>query len=118
MELAFKQVARQLAVDVDELTEEMKFMEYSVGDHFSTWHVDTGRDARGRSRKLSMSVELGAKHAYTGGQLEIFPEPTTAISVQRGGAVIFPSFRYHRVTEVTSGTRFSLVNWISGPAYR
>ena len=32
----------------------------------------------------------------------------------KGTIVVFPSFVWHRVTPVTSGTRYSLVNWLQG----
>jgi PKHD-type hydroxylase len=31
---------------------------------------------------------------------------------------VFPSFRLHRVTPVTSGVRKTLVVWSTGPAFR
>ena len=34
---------------------------------------------------------------------------------QQGSILVFPSQLEHRVWEVTSGTRFSLVAWIGGP---
>ena len=33
---------------------------------------------------------------------------------QKGTILVFPSFLYHRVTEVTEGERFSLVGWYEG----
>jgi PKHD-type hydroxylase len=33
---------------------------------------------------------------------------------EKGTILVFPSFVYHRVTEVTKGDRFSLVGWYEG----
>ena len=35
-----------------------------------------------------------------------------------GTAVLFPSFIQHRVTEITRGTRYSLVGWVNGKPFR
>ena len=32
----------------------------------------------------------------------------------KGSIIVFPSFMWHRVTPVTSGLRYSLVNWNCG----
>ena len=42
----------------------------------------------------------------------------THLTRQRGTAVVFPSFEYHRVLPMRSGVRHSLVSWVSGPAFR
>ena len=36
----------------------------------------------------------------------------------RGTIIVFPSFLEHQVTPVTKGTRYSLVQWYSGPDWR
>ena len=36
----------------------------------------------------------------------------------KGTVVIFPSYMMHRVSEVTKGTRESLVLWVGGDHYR
>ena len=46
----------------------------------------------------------------TGGNSEIVPFP-------KGRIIAFPSFILHRVTPVTSGTRKSIVIWVTGPKF-
>jgi hypothetical protein len=45
-------------------------------------------------------------------------EHLLAPRMQKGDAVIFPSFTLHRVTPVLSGIRIVLSAWISGPPLR
>jgi PKHD-type hydroxylase len=49
--------------------------------------------------------------------LEAGAGPTCAHRA-RGTLVAFPSYLLHRVTPITSGTRKSLVAWVSGPVFR
>jgi PKHD-type hydroxylase len=35
-----------------------------------------------------------------------------------GSVVIFPSFIFHKVMPITSGVRYSLVNWIVGDNFK
>jgi len=37
---------------------------------------------------------------------------------KKGSIIAFPSFLKHRVTNVTKGTRNSIVSWIQGPHFR
>jgi PKHD-type hydroxylase len=82
------------------------------------WHQDYG----GRlniSRKLSMVLQLTDPSQYEGGNLQILTsgEPIN-VRKQRGLIAAFPSYVLHQVTPVTSGSRQSLVAWISGPAFK
>jgi len=36
---------------------------------------------------------------------------------KQGTVIVFPSFLKHRVTEVTRGKRYSLVQWLNGPDF-
>ncbi|MTK63914.1 MAG: 2OG-Fe(II) oxygenase [Methanobacterium sp.] len=118
MDLLFKISNKRFKFDIDRTKEQLKFIKYDTGSHFSQWHTDTG-EFYANLRKLSMSVSLSAMEDYDGGNLEIAPtEIGDILRVARGGAVVFPSFRHHRVTEVTRGIRYVLVNWISGPCFR
>jgi PKHD-type hydroxylase len=81
-----------------------------------TWHQDFG--STGVSRKLSVVVQLSNPEEYEGGQLQLLTSKNPInIKKQRGLVVVFPSWTLHRVTPVTSGTRQTLVTWISGPAF-
>ena len=89
--------------------------EASEDGHYD-WHQDYGAVV---SRKLSMVIQLTDPALYEGGDLEIMTGPVPmAVQKLRGRVVLFPSYQLHRVTPVTSGTRHSLVAWLSGPRFR
>lgn len=88
---------------------------YGVDGHYN-WHSDLGPD-RSSHRKLSISILLSDPDDYAGGDLE-FMGLKGDIPRQQGTAIIFPSFLVHRVAPIKSGTRHSLVAWISGSPFR
>lgn len=88
---------------------------YGKDGHYN-WHSDVGPD-RSSHRKLSISILLNKPEDYTGGELE-FKSVKGDVPREQGTAIIFPSFLVHRVAPITSGTRYSLVSWISGPPFR
>lgn len=112
--------------DLIGFTEDLQFTEYEgAGAHY-TWHQD-GLDGELAGRKLSLVAQLSDPDDYDGGNLELFAmdgddDETTAdwraTARRRGSVVVFPSFEYHRVTPLVSGTRRSLVTWVGGPAFR
>lgn len=118
MEEAFLEAAKEFELEITGTVEDLKYLVYSAGDHFNTWHMDGGPRHTG-CRKVSMSVDLSPTGSYEGGHLEIFPDAIgSSLAGAQGSAVIFPSIRFHRVTPVTRGVRHALINWISGPPYR
>ena len=86
--------------------------------HFD-WHSDIGAGALAARRKLTIVVQLSDPADYTGGVLELRPDSNIRqCPAIRGTAIIFPSFVLHRVTPVSTGTRWSLTLWSHGPAFR
>lgn len=108
--------------DISHGISEIQFTEYNSDNygHYG-WHMDVFYRAQNyHDRKLSVSIQLTDPNTYEGGNLEFDkcdPLPTD-LSRPLGSVIIFPSFQYHRVTEVTKGTRYSLVTWIEGPKWR
>ena len=88
---------------------------YETDGHYD-WHPDLG-SGNTSTRKLSLSVLLSDPAEYQGGDLE-FRDLRGECPRERGTAIVFPSYLVHRVAPVTSGTRVSLVSWISGPPLR
>ena len=80
----------------------------------------------GKVRKISMTVNLNKPDEYEGGNLKFDLGPhlkEERFKVfddmrNQGSVIIFPSFMYHCVTPVTSGTRFSLVLWLLGKPWQ
>jgi PKHD-type hydroxylase len=73
----------------------------------------------GISRKLSLVLQLTDPSEYEGGNLQVLigSEPLN-VEKRRGLICAFPSFTIHQVTEVTKGSRQSLVVWLSGPPFK
>lgn len=97
--------------------EGLQFTRYDApGDRYGA-HVD--RTGQGIARKLSITMQLSDPASYQGGDLVLRPngveEPMTR---ERGHIVLFPSWTVHEVKPVTSGRRYSLVAWVSGPPFR
>lgn len=87
------------------------------------FHMDmtlgSKRDEKSHARKLSATVLLN--NDFVGGSFEfnLFKESEPlSVEMSAGSLIVFPSYLIHRVTEVTSGCRKSLVAWILGPAFR
>jgi PKHD-type hydroxylase len=102
--------------------DQMQFSEYTVGGHYK-YHKDTGY-YKGEPilpcRKLSVSVLLSDPKDYEGGEFLMYEgdmEPVKPLKGQ-GSVVVFDSRDYHKVEPVTSGVRYSLVMWATGPLFK
>jgi PKHD-type hydroxylase len=112
----FQSVNRWFRFDLLGLVDEIQFARYSEGDRFG-WHLDAG-GGQTSTRKLSMSVQLSDEGDYVGGDLEFAACPQLDPRRRRGTIIVFPSFLAHCVTEITGGSRCSLVVWAHGPVFR
>ena len=80
----------------------------------------------GKVRKISMTLNLTDPTSYEGGNLKFDLGPHVEgdrlkvldDSRLQGSLIVFPSFTYHCVTPVTSGTRYSLVLWLLGKPWQ
>ena len=84
-------------------------------------------DVIGLIRKVSVTVCLNDYKEYQGGELEIAMDGPPHLPkkihdlrniASKGTVLVFPSFVWHRVKPVPSGTRYSLVIWTDGKPYR
>ena len=112
-------------------SESCQFTKYKM-NQFYDWHCDSNElpydrpdepDKHGKIRKLSATVSLVDDSEYEGGDFEFdFRNNDDGSNIPRvceeikpkGSIVVFPSFVWHRVKPVTSGTRYSLVLWNLG----
>jgi PKHD-type hydroxylase len=94
--------------------EDCQFTKYdSSYQGFFSKHLDIVGFSGEAARKISISIILNED--YDGGELKIYTDETPFIvKKSKGTLALFPSFLLHEVTPVTSGTRYSLVNWING----
>jgi PKHD-type hydroxylase len=106
---------RYFRFDISGFNEELQFTEYETGGVYNA-HID--KQLRERVRKLTVVVQLSDPLDYEGGDLElIFGDEGKALPRDRGMLLLFPSYVLHRVTPVTSGTRHTLVGWITGKPF-
>lgn len=83
---------------------------------FYDFHSDSSLHEEGM-RKLSLVISISDPKEYEGGVFEFDNGVIPEISDQ-GTVMVFPSDLRHRVTPVTKGTRYSFVNWFTGPKMR
>ena len=88
-------------------------------DHHYNWHEDWDpMEIRkdGMIRKLSVVILLSDPSEFKGGEFQFQNSyaPETTIKMSKGSILVFPSYITHRVTPITSGTRYSAANWILG----
>ena len=120
-------------------SESCQFTKYGVGQYYG-WHCDSwdkpydkpdDLNSHGKIRKLSVTISLNDPSEYVGGNLEfdfrnqVDWERNKKKAIKsceeirpRGSIIIFPSFVWHRVAPVTSGTRYSLVIWNLGRPFK
>lgn len=106
--------------ELTEISEQLQFTKYGPGEKYD-WHVDGGGREHQGLRKLSLVIQLSDPCDYDGGELQFGISTDDKIEVadkNKGCVVIFPSYMRHRATEVTKGTRYSLVLWVAGPPFR
>lgn len=118
---------RRYGFDLTSFGEDLQFTIYDEPGAFYSWHQD-GLDGGVATRKLSLVVQLSDPADYDGGEIQFFEVADdydgaelahfTEESRRRGGALVFPSFEYHRVLPLRRGVRYSLVAWVSGPPFR
>jgi len=86
------------------------------------WHMDIGLGHMpvnmAETRKLSLTLLLNDD--FEGGEFQINDgQEVTAptLVLPKGRAMLFPSYRIHRVKPITKGIRRSLVVWVVGPKF-
>jgi PKHD-type hydroxylase len=111
--------------DLSGIDENFQFLRYDSQPEGSVippghygWHQDYGGGPYSR-RKISVVVNLSPPANYKGCSLEIMTHNAFTVSHTEPGTMItFPSYLPHHVTDITEGTRFALVTWISGPRFK
>ena len=123
---------------------QLQYTCYEKGSYY-TWHTDggvdhtiltpTGSDSWGENpkqliddqilknanlvRKLSFVLQLTPADQYEGGELQVENcGGVFSAGKEQGSLIFFDSRTRHRVTEVTKGTRKSLVGWVLGPEWK
>jgi PKHD-type hydroxylase len=103
--------------DLFGILESLQFAEYNHPNGKYEAHIDRGKNIS--PRKLSVSLQLSDENDYEGGDLElIFSHNPDKAPRTQGTVIVFPSYVLHRVAPVTSGTRYSLVAWVTGAPFK
>jgi len=91
--------------------QQFQFTEYNIGE-FYNWHKDSSADNPTFSNRFYSTV-IQLSDEYTEGELQLSIDGKE-ITLERGLGTLymFPSHTLHRVKPITSGVRYSLVNWI------
>ena len=111
--------------------EPLQYTIYNIRDHYD-WHIDTHAKSydNGLIRKLSFTICLNddttINNNYTGGNFEIcIPHPRYhkhkyfkfQKNFKQGTIIVFPSYVWHKIHPVLSGTRKVLVGWVIGKPF-
>ena len=114
--------------------ESSQFTIYKKG-HYYGWHADQlvsppkheSKNIDGKTRKLSLTLQLTDKTKYKGGDFQfawLDPYKKDLLNITTvddakdiGTVIIFPSYIHHQVLPITHGTRESLVNWSLGKPF-
>jgi PKHD-type hydroxylase len=109
----FKKEVNVKGYDIDFTNNMFQFTEYTK-DGYYNWHEDSGNENEVFSKRYcSMVIQLNDE--YTGGELQIKDKDGNEITLEKGlgNLFIFYSHLTHRVKPITTGTRYSLVNWFT-----
>jgi PKHD-type hydroxylase len=80
------------------------------------WHFDT---FDGSDRKLTCVINLSRPEEYIGGGLRVAGDwEGFEKSTHQGSANFFPTWIKHKAKAPLLGTRWALVAWITGPAWK
>ena len=97
--------------------EGLQFTRYVAPTGHYERHID--KAFKGQIRKLSLTIQLSSPTDYEGGGLMLFYDQNTLVMPKEQGRMIaFPSYTLHQVAPVTVGTRYSLVAWLTGDAFK
>lgn len=100
---------KKATIDYDinlDFVEVYEIKEYLIGDKFDPHNDTHDRLDVSINRKLNVILQLSEEEAYEGGELHIKDFVATK---SLGSAIFFPAHYRHWVTEVTAGTRYSLI---------
>lgn len=107
--------------------EAVQFTKYGPDQHY-TWHTDCFaiENLKTKIRKISVIIALNDGKNYSGGDvllqnMDVFNDEkifNCDVLKNVGSVIVFPSFVLHRVMPITSGVRYSLVNWFKGDTFK
>lgn len=105
--------------DLSGIQEDLQYTEYETNEYstgFYDWHMDMTDRGIGSNRKLSFECII--RDECEGGELSFLLGPNdTKVTPTKGDLIIYPSYLLSKIYHIRSGTRVSLVGWVSGPSF-
>lgn len=98
--------------------EPVEIKRYDAGDQFSLHNDNYNGTPYGLDRKINIIVQLSDTDEYEGGDLTIGHPTFFTVPRSLGTLVIFPANYVHRVSMVSSGSRYSLIGHVWGPEFK
>lgn len=96
---------------------DLEVIKYNQGTYFKR-HLDNFMGEPEYQRKLTFILQLTNPDEYVGGDLIVYThKEEERMTRQQGSLIVFPSYTMHEVTELLSGTRYSLIGWVLGPEF-
>jgi len=97
--------------------EKAQIMHYKAPSNGYEYHIDLAPNGNDISRKVSVSILLNDE--YEGGEICFrTSEHGTCQKPETGNGVAFSSFIPHKINPVTSGERYAVVVWFTGPCFK
>jgi PKHD-type hydroxylase len=97
--------------------QQLQVLRYRPGQWFR-WHFDA-IESQKDIRKMTMVINLSPACGYIGGGLQVDGNwHNHEQAREQGSASFFPAWMKHRAKAPIWGTRWVLVAWITGPAWR
>ena len=97
--------------------EKAQILHYKSPSNGYNYHIDLDSNEKAISRKVSVSIILNDD--YEGGEICFRTSETgTCQRPTAGNVIAFSSFIPHKVKPITSGERYAVVVWFTGPCFR
>ena len=97
--------------------EKAQIMHYKAPSAGYKYHIDLEANEKETSRKVSVSILLNDE--YEGGEICFrTSEEGTCQKPSAGNVIAFSSFIPHKINPITSGERYAVVVWFTGPCFR
>ena len=102
----------------DKYTPRGNFNTYNVGDYYN-YHIDSNEPGTYSDVKLTVVLNVSDEE-YEGGDFVFFRGTEMPVEdfTGVGTLLIFPSFSFHKVTEITKGSRKTISFWLAGPHFK
>lgn len=104
--------------EIADFSQPIRIMSYGAENHFNSVHQDIG-PGQTCYRKLTAILFCSEPEEYEGGELIIYGSNFDYKEIaKKGNMIVFPAYKEHHVTPITSGRRNVIIFRAIGPAFR